>query len=173
MGAKTTIRRPTAAEIGELPALEVESYLSYADIGMSEVAVGNEPDVGFLSDAFYADNIRIALCDTDIAGFIEYRTLDETLYIAGVNVRPRFLGHRIGALLLEAAAELATARGLHRLSLTTFQDVPWNAPYYERLGWRTLAEEETSAGLLAIRARQRDAGYERWPRTTMVKDLSS
>lgn len=60
---------------------------------------------------------------------------------------------------------------LNCLSLTTFRDVPWNAPYYLRLGWRIVPDDGTSPGLLAIRARQRAAGHERWPRVTMFKDV--
>ena len=43
------------------------------------------------------------------------------------------------------------------VTLTTFRDVPWNAPYYERLGFRTLAADEITPGLAAIRAHEADS----------------
>jgi GNAT superfamily N-acetyltransferase len=36
------------------------------------------------------------------------------------------------------------------VTLTTFRDVPWNGPFYERLGFRVVAGAELSAALRAI-----------------------
>ena len=38
--------------------------------------------------------------------------------------------------LIEHVAGWARAHGSPALTLTTFTEVPWNAPYYERLGFR-------------------------------------
>jgi GNAT superfamily N-acetyltransferase len=46
---------------------------------------------------------------------------------------------RIGAALLDAVAERARAAGLDGLSLSTFREAPWNAPYYRRLGFVEVA----------------------------------
>jgi hypothetical protein len=37
--------------------------------------------------------------------------------------------------LMQAAESFARARNLRSLTLTTFTDVPWNAPWYSRLGF--------------------------------------
>jgi hypothetical protein len=39
--------------------------------------------------------------------------------------------------------------------LTIYVDVPWNGPYYERLGFRYLAANEETPGLRAVRERER------------------
>jgi hypothetical protein len=41
-------------------------------------------------------------------------------------------------MLLDRAAADAAAKGLRALTLTTFAEVPWNAPYYARCGFRVL-----------------------------------
>lgn len=56
---------------------------------------------------------------------------------------------------------------LPALTLTTYRDVPWNAPYYERLGFQVLTEVEMTAGLRSIRAHEAACGLARWPRVTM------
>ena len=63
---------------------------------------------------------------------------------------PHRTGHRrsgtraegLGALLIEHVDGWAREQRLDGLSLTTFVEVPWNAPYYERLGFRRLAPEQ-------------------------------
>ncbi|WP_109507618.1 GNAT family N-acetyltransferase [Nocardioides speluncae] len=52
----------------------------------------------------------------------------------------------IGTALLEACCAAAAAGGHEELTLTTFANVPWNAPYYLRLGF-AVVEEPT--GVLA------------------------
>jgi hypothetical protein len=37
------------------------------------------------------------------------------------------------------------------LTLTTFAGIPWNGPYYARLGFRTLDVTSLSFGLQAVR----------------------
>ena len=57
------------------------------------------------------------------------------------------------------------------LTLTTFEHVPWNAPYYARLGFRILDDAEVTPGLRAIRQREAEIGLDRWPRVCMRRDL--
>jgi hypothetical protein len=61
---------------------------------------------------------------------------------------------------------------LDALTLTTYSEVPWNGPYYERLGFRYLAPEEQRCGLRAIRERERQAGLDAWPRAAMSRVLT-
>jgi hypothetical protein len=49
--------------------------------------------------------------------------------------------------------------------------VAWNAPYYERLGFRRLHVAEETDGLRAMRAAERAHGLDRWPRVCMRRDL--
>jgi hypothetical protein len=44
-------------------------------------------------------------------------------------------------------AEEAKRQGAGRLTLTTFIEVPWNAPYYRRLGFRPLDDARLTAAL--------------------------
>jgi hypothetical protein len=48
--------------------------------------------------------------------------------------------------------------------------VPWNAPYYERLGFRELAETEVSPGLAALKAAE---GGNPSARVCMLRDLGT
>jgi hypothetical protein len=73
--------------------------------------------------------------------------------------------------LLAAGEQLARARGHCRMTLTTFRDVPWNGPYYARLGWSALPEAGLPPELAAARQHERDLGLDQWPRQAMMKNL--
>jgi predicted N-acetyltransferase YhbS len=83
-------------------------------------------------------------------------------------VLPAFAGRRIGAALLEAAAERARATGLAGLSLSTFREVPWNAPYYRRLGFSEVAD--LTPGMAAIREEHLARGLDEDARVFMTRD---
>ena len=68
-------------------------------------------------------------------------------------------------------ASLARARGHRRITLTTFRDVPWNGPYYTRLGWSVVREADLPVELAAARRHERDPGFDEWPRQAMAKSL--
>jgi hypothetical protein len=67
------------------------------------------------------------------------RALDGALHVAELDVVPSHAGHRLGALLLDHVDAWAAARQIARLTLATYREVPWNAPYYARLGFRECA----------------------------------
>ncbi|CAN5517152.1 GNAT family N-acetyltransferase [soil metagenome] len=69
-------------------------------------------------------------------------------------------------------ASWAHEKGLDGLTLTTFRDVPWNAPYYRRLGFTDLPDTEWGPHLRAKVAREAAAGLSRWPRVVMALGAS-
>jgi GNAT superfamily N-acetyltransferase len=97
--------------------------------------------------------------------------VDGNGHVEQVSVHPDHAGKRIGRALIEHAAEWARAQGAPVLTLTTFTEVVWNGPYYEKLGFRLLPEAELTPGLREIRAAEAAHGLDRWPRACMRKEL--
>ncbi|WP_399066376.1 GNAT family N-acetyltransferase [Streptomyces winkii] len=97
--------------------------------------------------------------------------VDGNAHIEQVSVHPDSAHRRIGRALIEHVAGRAEAAGLPALTLCTFAEVPWNAPYYERCGFRVLPEDELTPGLRRIRAEEARAGLDRWPRVCMRREL--
>jgi hypothetical protein len=84
-------------------------------------------------------------------------------------VLPAFAGRRIGAALLTRWRSGRGAAGLDGLSLSTFREVPWNAPYYRRLGFVEVAA--LTPGMLEIRAEHLARGLDEDARVFMVRDF--
>jgi GNAT superfamily N-acetyltransferase len=98
--------------------------------------------------------------------------VDGCLHVEQLSVDPGSARRGLGRALLEHAAQRAAAGGLPALTLTTFTHVPWNAPYYARLGFRILDDAEVTPGLRAIRQREAEIGLDRWPRVSMRRDIA-
>ncbi|MEU8350121.1 GNAT family N-acetyltransferase [Streptomyces sp. NPDC048845] len=97
--------------------------------------------------------------------------VDGCAHIDQVSVHPDHAGRRLGRALIEHAAGRARERGSAAQTLTTFAEVPWNAPYYERCGFRRLRGDELTPGLRRIRAAEAAHGLDRWPRVCMRREL--
>jgi len=53
------------------------------------------------------------------------------------------------------------------MTLTTFRDVPWDRPFYERAGFRVLGPDEIDQAVLAVVAREDAAGLRRAERVVV------
>ncbi|MBF6066154.1 GNAT family N-acetyltransferase [Nocardia terpenica] len=139
---------------------------------MSSVAEDEPPSIEQLR-AFADDGRAWVIADatdTPIA-YLILDVVDGNAHIDQVSVHPDHAGRRLGRDLIEYAAEWAVARGIAALTLTTFTEVPWNGPYYERLGFHRLPVAQETPGLRAARAAEAAHGLDAWPRACMRREL--
>jgi GNAT superfamily N-acetyltransferase len=73
-------------------------------------------------------------------GFAHVLELEGIAHLEQLAVRPSAQRRGIGSALVAAALTEAARRGYGELSLCTYADVPWNAPYYRRLGFVELTD---------------------------------
>jgi GNAT superfamily N-acetyltransferase len=165
-----------AARTDDLPSLiEIERAAgeTFRSLGMDLVA---DDDPGIIEELkpYARDGRALVAVDADdrLLGYLLLDTVDQAAHIEQVSVHPDNARQGVGRALIERAATWATARGLRAVTLTTYVEVPWNGPYYERLGFRYLTAEEETPGLCAIRDGERAAGLDAWPRACMRRDLA-
>ncbi len=99
--------------------------------------------------------------------------VDGAAHIEQVSVHPSHARRGLGRELIDAAAEWAAEQGLDALTLTTFAEVPWNAPYYARLGFTVVTDEQAGPELLDVRRHERDRGLDAWPRVSMRRSVGT
>ena len=110
------------------------------------------------------DDIAVAYLLVDV--------VDEAAHVEQVSVDPAFARRGLGRELIDTAASWAVQQGLDTMTLTTFAEVPWNAPYYARLGFSVISEVDLGPGLVAVRRHERELGLDAWPRVSMTRRLS-
>lgn len=80
------------------------------------------------------------------------------LHVLELSVGADHQGRGAGRALMQTARREAEARALSALTLTTFANVPWNAPFYARLGYTALTAETLPAYLREALAAQAEHG---------------
>ena len=171
MDATVSIRPGAPDDVEALRELERAAGEPFRALGMDAVADDEPPTAAELLRPLRAGAVRVVPQGGRIAAYLIAEPLDGTLHVEQVSVHPDFARRRLGRALLEDAAATARRAGLPALTLTTFVEVPWNGPYYERCGFRWLAEEELTPGLRAVRETERARGLDRWPRGCMSRAL--
>ncbi|GII80818.1 GCN5 family N-acetyltransferase [Sphaerisporangium rufum] len=164
-----------AVRLDELPLLQdIERAAGecFRDIGMPEIADDEPFPLDELARYHHDGLAWVATGDAGapVAYLIADR-VDGNLHVEQVSVHPGSSRRGIGRSLLDHLAAHATATGVPALTLTTFTEVPWNGPYYERCGFRLMADGEITPGLRKIREREAAHGLDRWPRACMRRML--
>jgi GNAT superfamily N-acetyltransferase len=161
------IRVGRADELERLQEIEIAAGRAFAGIGMDAIA-GDEPFPVEELLAYQRDG-RLWVWGDPAAAYLIAEWVDGCLHLEQVSVHPDQARQGIGRQLIEHVAAWAGTP----VTLTTFADVPWNAPYYERLGFRRLADHELTDGLRRIRADEKARGLDRWPRLAMRRESAA
>ncbi len=166
------IRAVGTDELTLLQDIERAAGRCFHDIGMPEIAEDEPLPAGELA-RYQRTGLAWVAVDTADApvAYLIADHVDGNLHVEQVSVHPDRARRGIGRSLLDHLAQHARAAGVPALTLTTFTDVPWNAPYYARCGFRPLDDSALGPGLREVRRQEAAHGLDRWPRVCMRRDL--
>lgn len=166
------IRTAAAADLPSCQDIERAAGECFRSVGMPEIAEDEPLDLETLARYRRAGLAWVAADDEDRpVAYLIAEPVDGALHIEQVSVHPDWAHRRIGRALIEHAAARAADEGLAALTLTTFTDVAWNAPYYATCGFEPIPPEALSPGLRDIRDREAAHGLDRWSRLSMRRAL--
>lgn len=170
------IRPAREDELPDVQAISLAAGLRYADHPDPRVATCADDDPILLSQLQgWLDRGRLWVAADAVdepVGFLGLDVVDDLGHVEEVSVHPDHQGQGHGAALLDEAAVWCVATGRSGLTLTTFRDVEWNAPYYERRGFRALEDDEIGTELRARATAEAERGLDPELRVCMFRDLA-
>jgi GNAT superfamily N-acetyltransferase len=126
----------------------------------------------FITQQFAADRVWVAVDDRDTpVGYAIAQDVDGNAYLQQIDVHPAHGRRGIGRKLVESVCVWASHERYQRIFLSTFIDVAWNAPFYAKVGFQILAEDDLTPGFQQIRRREAEAGLPIDRRVIMYRDL--
>lgn len=157
--ARTTIRLAEPGDLAALPAIERTAAGLFRSAGLEGGYLDLVRGPGELDAAQREGRLWVAASEAgEPVGFALAALLDGAPHLDELDVHPAHGRRGLGTLLVEAVVAWARARGAPALTLSTFREVPWNAPFYARLGFRELARDALEAPLAALVAREQAIG---------------
>lgn len=169
-GAGTwSLRLARAEDAAALPAIEAAAAVAFADEPSIDPSRARSPDD-------YARLIRkghslVAHVGEAMAGFLVAQPFGRELHIWEMDVAPAFQRRGIGSGLVRATMIDATNTGFSALTLTTFRDLAWNAPFYARLGFDEVTALDAHPRLAGELANEVDDGLPADRRCAMIRFL--
>jgi len=138
---------------------------------MQSVADDEPPTTEELEAYRAAGRMWVVRAGDQPVGYALAEPVDGHGHLAQLSVVPTHGRRGLGRALCRQVEDWARVQGHGAVTLTTFADVAWNAPYYRRLGYRFMPEAEFGPQLRAIAAAETDRGLWRWPRLAMIKPI--
>jgi GNAT superfamily N-acetyltransferase len=166
------IRPPRRDELEALRSIERDAGSAFAAIGMAEIAADEPLSVAELEGFLASGRAWVAVDARDVPiAYLLNSVVDGWAHVDQVSVASAHAGRGLGAALIERLAAIALAEGRPGLSLTAFRDVPWNAPYYERLGFVVVEPADQGQELAALVAHEASSIPGDAPRVAMRRPL--
>jgi GNAT superfamily N-acetyltransferase len=104
-----------------------------------------------LVDAQRDGRLWVALAGETPVGFAHVELLEpNAVHLDELDVHPHHGRRGLGTRLVRAVCAWAQARGDLSVTLATFREVPWNMPFYARLGFEEIPRAELSPALRSV-----------------------
>lgn len=167
-----SIRLAAAGESAVLQGIEVAAGLRFIEVGLDEVAAHAPPSIADLEEYHRRRRSWVATDGADHpVAFLLTSVVDGNAHIDEVSVHPAQSRRGIGRALIEHVVDQARRHGRSAVTLTTFTEVPWNAPYYGRCGFHPMDDAELGPELTRIRRAERWRGLDVHPRIAMIRPV--
>ena len=158
-------------DVSRLVAIERDAGEMFRTVGLDAIADAEPDDPDTLRAHIEDGTAWVAEYAGDVVGYAVSSVVDGHAHLGQVSVIRGAQRIGVGRLLIERVERWGREQQLGSVTLTTFVDVPWNGPYYARLGYEPIPQHEFSPGLAAIRANEIANGIDLQPRIAMRKPL--
>ena len=150
MNPRYSITTARPQDLTRLPAIELAAARLLA--GHAPEFILNETTSSDLfQKAQREGHLWVALVDDVPVGFAHVEIIErEAAHLEEIDVDPGHGRGGLGTHLVLQVCDWAAGNGYASVTLTTFRDVPWNMPFYERLGFRVIPTPELSPALCAV-----------------------
>jgi N-acetylglutamate synthase-like GNAT family acetyltransferase len=145
---KYTIGLANREHIRMLPEIERTAATLFPDDVLTPAIRASTVPIAHLESAHAEGRLWTAATKAGIpVGFAIAIPEFNSAFLQEVDVHPAHQQRGLGRRLIQTVISWAQMQKLACVFLTTFEHVPWNAPFYSRLGFRKLEEHELNQQL--------------------------
>lgn len=156
----------------QLQQIELAAAAIFSEVDVPENIRSTATSLDDLASAQADGMLWIALSsDGTPVGFAIVRIVDGLAYLQEIDVHPDHGRRGIGTSLIHSVCAWARSHRIPAVTLTTFRHLPWNAPFYKRLRFRSLKQDELTPGLAAVLAGEVARGLDPAKRVAMLKQV--
>jgi GNAT superfamily N-acetyltransferase len=166
------VRLAHPGDVALLPDIERRAASRFKpyqrDLDIPEEMFEGANDIQTLAAAQQAGRLWVAVAGGTPIGFALAIEMEGYAHLEEMDVLPAHAGQGVGSRLLDAVCSWAERAGHRGVTLRTFRAVPWNAPFYQRRGFRIVDSRELSIAHAALEASEHARGLRSDLRVSMV-----
>jgi GNAT superfamily N-acetyltransferase len=166
------IRLAKQKDLPRLPEIERQAASRFVSYGLAEAMSTLVTPAEALWEGLYTGRLWVAVDpDGRAVGFALASVENGDAHLDELDVLPEHGRRGLGTALVETVCQWAKEAGFSAITLTTLSHIPWNAPFYRRLGFRVLQPEEYSDIQRALLSFEIDWGLPDYHRVIMCREL--
>ena len=167
-----TIDEARSSDLPLLPAIELAAAIRLAGHAPASV-LAETTSQAELEDARQRGHLWVSRAHEVPVGFAHVKILEPGIaHLQEIDVHPDHGGRGLGRRLVITVCRWAATNGYSCVTLTTFRDVPWNMPFYARLGFEEIRPEELSPAMLSVIEDETRRGLDPRRRAAMRRPIS-
>jgi GNAT superfamily N-acetyltransferase len=168
------VRRARSDDLNALPGIERAANTLFAAYGLAEQFSNLLTPIESLREGVKTDRLWVAADEVDRpVGFALAGSVGDNAHLDELDVHPAHGRRGLGTALVEAVCDWAKSSGYRAITLTTLRHIPWNAPWYQRLGFRALEENDLSPVLRDLLREEIQRGLPADHRVAMQRALQA
>lgn len=169
-----SIRLARRADAEAIPAIETNAGKLFAQIdGLGSLADAKPVPIKRQQRYARKGHCLVAEISDTVVGFMTTEPVRRELHIRELSVCPEQQRRGIGAALLHGCLIDARNSGFSAVTLTTFSDVAWNAPFYAKIGFQKVTALDAHPRLAQELTREDEEGLPMNRRCAMIRFLES
>lgn len=136
-----TIQHAKRSDIPQLYSIQAAAGTIFPPGSIPENVLAERVPHDIFMDAIAQGRLLAAKNSNEApVGFAFWQEVDGSSLLALIEVDPQHGQKGLGTALVSVIIEQVEKAGYQYLYLTTFVNIPWNAPFYQRLGFAPLSE---------------------------------
>lgn len=160
------------AHLRAIPGIELAAATMFSEADLPLPIRHRVTAAEDLKQAFADGRLWTATTNQDRpVGFALADIVDDVAYLAELAVIPEYGRQGIGRRLVESVIAWARENEFNALRLITFGHIPWNAPFYEKLGFAVVDPPEPGTELAGLMEEERRLGINKSNRAAMLLTL--
>jgi ribosomal protein S18 acetylase RimI-like enzyme len=167
-----SIRGARSTDIPLLEYIERSAAQLFRTVNLESLLDGPTVDPSLLAFMAISNNLWVAVNRWDQPiGFAGGQNIAGNFHIVEISVAQEFQGKGVGKALMATMLDQVRADGYRSITLTTYRYLPWNGPWYSRMGFVEVRATDMGREYLEILEHEAQDGLDVDQRCVMRRSL--
>lgn len=145
-----SFRLATVNDVPKLQTIELAAAAIFSDADLNPHLKNQATSIKAFEESIEQNHCFIITVNDQIAGFCQCGIVDSFWHIFEISIHPDYSRKGFGKQFLNYVVNTASDNQFNAVTLTTFEHIPWNGPFYKKNGFELITENQVLPELRKI-----------------------